>query len=70
MHLEIDKLYFNGSKVGIDFEYDEDFRNMVAEVCDAPHLSKKQLQLYVISVLQNTISREDILELKHCIEEE
>jgi hypothetical protein len=68
MHLEIDKLYFNGGRVGMDFEYDEDFQNKVAKICGTPRLSKKQLQIFIVSVLENTISREDILELKEYVD--
>ena len=64
MHLEIDKLYFSGNKVGIDFEYDDDFQNKVADLCGVTHLSKRQLQIFIVKILENTISQEHILELK------
>ena len=69
MHLEIDKLYFIGDRVGMDFEYDEDFRRQVARVCGTQYMSKKDLQLFIVDALTNVISSEQISELKDCIED-
>ena len=57
MHLEIDKLYFRGDRVGIDFEYDEDFQNKVADLCGVPQLSKRQLQIFIERISTNRINR-------------
>jgi uncharacterized protein (DUF2267 family) len=68
MHLEIDKIYFNGNRVGVDFEYDEDFLKEVSNVCGSNRLSKKELQLYIMSVLTDTISQEYITELRQYLD--
>jgi hypothetical protein len=68
MHLEIDKLYFRGDRVGIDFEYDDDFQNKVADLCGVPQLSKRQLQIFIVKILENAISQENILELKQYVD--
>ena len=68
MHLEIDKLYFVGNRVGIDFEYDEEFRKQVALACGEQYMSKRDLQLFIIKALSNVISSEQISDLKNCIE--
>ena len=68
MHLEIDKLYFRGDRVGIDFEYDEDFQNKVADLCGVSQLSKRQLQIFIVKILENAISQENILELKQYVD--
>jgi hypothetical protein len=69
MHLEIDKLYFVGDRLGMDFEYDEEFRKYVARVCGTRYMSKKDLQFFIIEALTNVISSEQISELKDCIDD-
>ena len=68
MHIEIDKLYFNGDKMGVDFEYDEDFCHKVADICGVETLTKKELQSFVIGAMRNVITSEDIEELKKQVE--
>ena len=69
MHLEIDKLYFDGDRVGIDFEYDEDFKAKIAKICNTNYISKKDLQTFIISKLKDVISSEELLELRKQLED-
>jgi hypothetical protein len=68
MHLEIDHLHFDGDKMSIDFEYDDDFQKKVAKVCGLNHISKKDLQSFIVLVMQHAISKEDILKLRNQID--
>lgn len=68
MHLEIDSLYFDGEKMGVNFEYDEDFRRSVAKVCGVNYISKKDLQDYVVCVMTHVLSQEDISNLRKELE--
>lgn len=65
MHLEIDSLYFDGDKISVNFEYDQDFQKQVAKVCGVNRISKKNLQIFIISAIKKAISSEDILELRN-----
>ncbi len=64
MHLKIDNLIFNGNHVGIDFEYDDDFRRKVANICGLSYISKKALQKYIVITVQNVIDSKKLLELR------
>ena len=64
MHLEIDNLIFEGNQVGIDFEYDEDFRKSVAKICGVNYISKKDLQKYIVCTMQSVIDFNKLLELR------
>mgnify|MGYP003330255186 CR=1 FL=1 len=69
MHLEIDDLYFDGNRMGVDFEYDEDFRRTVAQICGSRYISKKNLQLFVLAAMTHVISSEDVSLLRKEMEE-
>jgi hypothetical protein len=64
MHLKIDNLSFDGNQVGIDFEYDEDFRRSVAHACGVSYISQKDLQKYIVYTMQNVIDVRELLELR------
>jgi hypothetical protein len=64
MHLKIDNLTFDGSQVGVDFEYDEDFRRSVARVCGVSYISQKDLQKYIVYTMQNVLDVNELLELR------
>ena len=64
MHLEIDKLYFHGNRIGIDFEYDEDFCKKVALQLGREQITKKELQFYIINIIKENISAEEFLSIK------
>lgn len=68
MHLEIDNLVFDGNQVGIDFEYDEDFRKSVAKICGVPYISKKDLQKYIVYTMQSVIDFNKLMELRDQID--
>ena len=64
MHLEIGKLHFHGNnRIGIDFEYDEDFRKKVALQLGNEQITKKELQLYIINIIKKNISAEQFLSI-------
>jgi hypothetical protein len=63
MHLKIDNLYLEGNSVGIDFEYDEDFRRSVARACGVSYISKRDLQKYVLYVMKEAIDPQELLKL-------
>jgi hypothetical protein len=63
MHLKIDNLYLKGNSIGIDFEYDEDFRYSVARACGVSYISKRDLQLYVICVMKDVLDTKELLKL-------
>ncbi len=68
MHLKIDNLIFEGNQVGIDFEYDEDFRRCVARECGLSYISQKDLQKYITYTMQNIIDPNKLLELRDQID--
>jgi len=68
MHLKIDSLIFEGNQVGIDFEYDEDFRQSVAKACGVSYISKKDLQKYIVYAMRNALNQEQLLELRNQID--
>jgi hypothetical protein len=68
MHLEIDNLYFEGERMGVDFEYDEEFRRNVAKICGVNYISKKELQIFVVHAMKHVLSQEDISNLRKEIE--
>ena len=68
MHLEIDNLQFEGEKMAVDFEYDEEFRRNVARVCGVNYISKRELQAFVIHAMKHVLSQEDISNLRREIE--
>lgn len=68
MHLKIDNLHLNGNQIGIDFEYDEDFRQTVAQACGVSYISKKDLQKYVLCIMRNVIDPKELLKLRNEID--
>lgn len=68
MHLEIDNLIFNGNQVGVDFEYDEDFRQSVAKACGLSYISKRDLQKYIVYAMRNVLNQDQLLELRNQID--
>jgi hypothetical protein len=64
MHLKIDNLSFDGDLVGIDFEYDEDFRRSVARACNVSYISQKDLQRYIVHTVRNVVNVKELLELR------
>jgi hypothetical protein len=68
MHLKIDSLHFDGNNMGVDFEFDEDFRRQVAKACNVNHITKKDLQNYVVYTMKNVLSQEDISLLRQNLE--
>lgn len=68
MHLEIDNLYFEGERMGVDFEYDEEFRRSVAKLCGVNYISKKELQTFVVHAMKHVLSQEDISNLRKEVE--
>lgn len=68
MHLKIDKLHFDGDKMSVDFEYDDDFRKEVSKICGVNYISKKDLQYFVILAMKHSLSKEDILELRNQVD--
>ena len=69
MHLKIDSLHFDGSNMGVDFEFDEDFRRQVAKICNVSYINKRDLQAYVVKAMKNVLSQEDIFCLKKQLED-
>lgn len=69
MHLEIEDLYFDGDRVGINFEYDEEFKRKVAQARNVSYLSKKDLQIYIVEKIKDVISSEEFLDLKKQLED-
>jgi hypothetical protein len=69
MHLEIDNLHFEGERMAVDFEYDEDFRRSVAKICGVNYISKKDLQEFVVHAMKHVLSQEDINGLRKELEE-
>ena len=55
--------------MGVDFEYDEDFRRTVAQICGSRYISKKNLQLFVLAAMTHVISSEDVSLLRKEMEE-
>jgi len=68
MHLKIDNLVFSDNQVGVDFEYDEDFRRSVARVCGVSYISQKDLQKYIVSAMQNVLNGDELLKLRNEID--
>lgn len=68
MHLKIDKLHFEGDKMSVDFEYDDDFRKEVSKACGVNYISKKDLQHFVILAMKHSLSKEDILKLRNQVD--
>mgnify|MGYP000538042338 FL=1 len=68
MHLEIGNLHFEGEKMAIDFEFDNDFRSKVARVRGTNYISKKDLQDYVVGAMKQVLTQEDISNLRKELE--
>ena len=64
MYLKIDNLSFTNNHVGVDFEYDEDFRHSVAKACGVSYISQKDLQKYIVCTMQNVLDMKELMELR------
>ena len=64
MHLRIDNLYFIEDRVGVDFEYDEDFKKCVAQIYGKNSITKTQLQTFIIKTLSSTIDLDLLDDIK------
>ena len=59
MKLEIHDVKDYGSKLVFKMEYDEEFREAVAKALNKVNPSKKDIQVYILSSLENSINFSD-----------
>jgi hypothetical protein len=63
MHLEIQDVQIKGSKLVFKLEYDEEFRQEVGRIQNKPSPSKKDVQNYILEVIDKAVDLEALGEL-------
>jgi hypothetical protein len=63
MHLEIQDVQIRGSKLVFKLEYDEEFRLEVGRIQNKPSPSKKDVQNYILEVIDKSLDLESLGEL-------
>jgi len=60
MHLEIHDVTDYGNKLVFKLEYDEDFRQTISKLKNKSNISKKEIQQYILEVLENNLNFDDL----------
>jgi hypothetical protein len=63
MHLEIQDIQIRRSKLVFKLEYDEEFRLEVGRIMDKPSPSKKDIQNYILEIIDKAVDLESLGEL-------
>jgi len=63
MHLEIQDVQIKGSKLVFKLEYDEEFRQEVGRIQNKPSPSKKDVQNYILEIIDKAVDIEALGEL-------